>query len=1051
MTVRNGLKYVSSLAFMLSAGTALVAQVTTGSLAGKVTNPQGQPVAGARVTLTSPALFNARVLTTNEAGEWRAPLLPVGNYRIVVAKEGFVGGEATGVRVGIGTAARQDMSVRPVQQAQAVVEVVASGETVDKSETKSATNFSAETLQVLPGVNRSFSGAADLAAGVATGASGQFSVRGGATQQTLFRLNGADIRDDYQGAQVGTYVIQDNIEDVQVIVSPLHARSGRATGGAVNVVTKTGSNTFAGSIRATYSRPSWNATNPAYLYRQGETVDTPTRQYDVTFSGPIIPDRLWFSVGTILRPSQSSVYELGNSSPNATRVARTRNATIDAATLAGPGGGYVVDLFNRNLTYTQQRDNPYFEGKITGAITPNHTLELSGSWNKTTIEGRNPFGNTSTLIRRLEALGDQEDKQSTMVLGYRGLLSGDTFLSAMYTRKKSEAIFPTGDPNYGTGEVVDVWLDQASSTTLQYNRVGYPFGLGITPRPDARNNTSFNAEMKLYREFWGGSHDIDLGVDYYQFDRGTSRSLGAKNQYFRTGGAYYNATSNSYLFPTIIWTGPGRFGQSGSGNTGLAPIMIEYTGQDGTTENTMQSVYANDAWTINSHWNVMLGLRYDWIEVTDIDGSTKGKSGDLSPRVQVRWDPTGDARHVFTFTAARFGGDFTAGFTDAFISSADSAGANWGWSGIAGQPLPGTTTDPMAGLRFVDYATLTNPANYKGAASHLAAGLTKYSSFDNSKNNVIDGDLSAEMLDELTVEYRRTFSGGSFLRTAYIYRNWVDQWAFAQDWAPDQFVAFQDPDLNRTSYYQTTRIFNSNDLKRVYQGLEVEFQTKLNKTWTLGGNYTFSRLVGNHNGGDSTSSFRENGVPGYYGNRRHLKDVMGLSDDVFAPVGRLLNDQTHRARLHLSAVVPLGKGQISYSWLLRYDSGGVWSAASAAPFTPALPSYLNMASSRPLTYTKFYGGRGQYSYNDTYQVDFKMSWQLPLGLWRVMLIGDVQVDNLFNTIIQGSYSTALAPTGSFGANALYLDASIFGTPRSGSGINYWTNGRSVGASIGVKF
>jgi outer membrane receptor for ferrienterochelin and colicin len=196
-------------------------------------------------------------------------LLPVGNYKVTAVKDGFVTAGAKDIRLGVGAAVSQDLTMQPVAAAGTTVEVVASAATVDKTDTKAATNFSSDDLIALPGVDRSFTGAADMAPGLTTGRGGSFSVRGGATQNTNYRVNGVDVKDDYQGDLTGTFVIEDNIDDVQVILSPLNARNGRALGGAVNVVTKSGGNDFKGSIRATLARDSWNAHNPSYTYQAG--------------------------------------------------------------------------------------------------------------------------------------------------------------------------------------------------------------------------------------------------------------------------------------------------------------------------------------------------------------------------------------------------------------------------------------------------------------------------------------------------------------------------------------------------------------------------------------------------------------------------------------------------------------------------------------------------------------------------------------------------------------------------------------------------------------
>lgn len=1070
MNLRIGMGRFTAIAFALTAGTTLVAQ-STGALSGAVKDAKGAPIAQARVTLTSPQMQGARIVTTNDAGEWRAPLLPVGNYRVSVDKDGWIGSRADGVRVGLGTSIRQDLVMRPVQQQQAVVEVVASAAEVDKSETKTATNFSADQLTVLPGSNRSFTGAADLSAGLTSGVNGSFSIRGGATQNTQYRVNGTDVKDDYQGDITGTYVIEDNIEDIQVILSPLNARNGRALGGAVNVVTKSGSNNFSGSIRGTFQRTSWKASTP-YSRAQGEgwTSDDLNKEYQVTLSGPIIKDRLWFSAGTILKPSQSFDYSLGvNYKSFADAPVLTGYyPNVDSALIAGPAG-YRFTKFQEEAPYKQTYDDTYWEGKLTGAISQNHTLEFSYSKSDVELGPRNPFGDIDGVVSRLQALGTQTEEKQSYGWNYRGLLAANMFIEARLNKVDSRTVFPNGDNsgNFGTGEAMLIYQgttlavdpsDPANSIPGYRAGYSYPFGLGISPRPDRRNNRSGGVNFTLYLDA-AGSHEIDTGFEFYKAVRGTSRQAGANNQIFRVGGAYQAVSgAEDYLFPTLNYDASFLANgiQDPSGLRGPVASLVQYSGVDGTTENTTKSFYVNDQWTINSHWNVMAGLRFDDMKVEDTTGETLGDASDLSPRLQVRYDPLGDSRFVYTFTAARYNGDFTTGFTDAFIQKADGKGVNRAWN--ANPYAANNPADPMGlyGVRFYNYADITNAANYGQVLDY----------FDNSKGYKIASDLSAPILDEFTLSFRRGWENGSYAKVTLVHREWGDEWAFARDYRQEDVVLLQDPTGSGLpdKYTLATRVFNSDDLTRKYNGLEIEWKGVINRTWTMGGNWTFSRLVGNNNGGDQGAggqSFRDNTPSGYYFQRQYLTQTMGLSDSVFAPEGPLVQDQTHRGRLWLTAVLPMGKGTISYSFLMRYDSGNHFNTTSNAPISPAMPTLYGVAGdpttavpNRPTTYVKFYGSRGQYSYNDTYRYDFKVNFQVPLGLpgfaSKLMMIGDVQVNNLFNTQLVTGREVSLRNSGA-GSDYLGIqDPTLHGTINPAND-NYWMDGRTIQASLGLKF
>lgn len=1045
----------TSLGMVLAAGSGLAAQVTTGTLSGAVKSPAGTPLGGVKVILTSQTLFNPRTVITDVHGEWRAPLLPVGAYRMQVVKDGYVGAEVTNLRVGIGTENRQDMVLRAVVEASAMVAVIGTETTAEKGDSKASVNFSSEQLETLATSDRAFNGAADLTAGVATASNGGFSVRGGATQNTLFRVNGTDIKDDLQGAQVGTWVIEDNIVDVQVVLSPLNARNGRALGGQVNVVTKTGGNEFEGSFRARLGRPTWGSRGPATRDLPGQVSDNLSRTYDVTLSGPILKDRLWFSVGTILTPASSSPAEIGRRSPLAAGPMRTGDPQIDAAVANPPAGFAFASFLTAAKPYQQGYASQYFEGKLTGAVLENHTLELSFVRSGNEITHRDPRGS----MVRLEGLGTQTETRSAWGLNYRGVLGAETFLEARFNRYLAKAVFPTGDPKFSSNPV-DVWFDAIAPNAHNFYNVGYPFGLGVTNRPDERNNTSWNVNLSLFRDLFGVQHAWDLGLESYQSDRNTTSQVGQDNRSFRVGAAYYNAATQDWLFPAIIWPYFNALGQSPSGNTGLAPTMFQYLGQDGVTKNATTSLYANDTITLGRHWSVMLGLRLDRIQVEDTTGEILARATDFSPRFQVRYDPKGDGRHVVTLTAARYQGDFTSSFTTSFIQQATSREVSYGFSGLPGQPDP--YSDPGHALRWLTYAQLTDPRNYTASNTYLTGfGLgptTAYSFFDSSKSYVLDPKLRSPYLDEATLSYRRTFEGGNFMRFTAVARSWKKEWAFSTEYAPEQMVLVSDPSHSGLAdkLASTVHVFNSDALRRRYYALEVEFLRKVTPWLTVNGNYTYGRLTGNNNGGDNPlSTFRDNSVPGYYGNRGYLTGTLGLTDKDIAPDGPLAADQTHRVRLSFTVERPLDKGRLSFSALMRYDSGNNWSAAYAHPLGQSAGGPLaNIpnAPPAPATYTQYYGGRGQYTYNDVQQVDLKVSYRFPLGYKAVQLVGDFQVNNLFNQMEQALYSTSRAPLPN-GADHLYLNTTAYGTfgtanPQDG---NYWISGRSMGASIGLRF
>lgn len=1044
---------LGNIALAITAGAALQAQEVTGAMVGTVKDSKGSPVNGAEVLIRSAKMIAPRRVITDEKGNFRAPLLPPGEYQVDVTRGGFAGQGARNIRVSIGANIRQDFTLRPIEMASTTVEVIATAAAADKTDTKAATSLSSEELLVIPtsGGDRAFAGAMDLAPGVATNSGGGTSIRGGKTQETAYTLNGTSIKDDYEGRMNTTRLIDDAVEDTQVVQSSLHARFGRSSGGTVNVVTKSGGNDFSGSIRTYVSRDDWQVLrhNESPQNSSGRANKYSQRQFDVFFSGPIWKDRIWFAVSTIQKPKESSRDTILNGLTPAEWLPGTPTGEDWSAfdpTFKKHTTLYAYDL---GKSIVSEQTQKYIDAKFTGAITPDHTVEFVFQQNKNISTNVNPYG--SPIVATLGSNSfDYVGLEKYWSYAYRGVIGGNRFIEARYSKSIAHTLFPAPP------------LDHMRLSYNDENNVQFPYGFNLSPKLDQRDNHSGSINYKHFFEA-AGSHEFDAGFEFYEFLRVTNTQFGGGNQIFFVPAACGDPSvigglpiapdywGNVVGFQAVNFyqaLDAGVDAQTYTGPFGQSAVLRKYYGQDGLTKTRTTSYYVNDSWAINPHFNLMLGLRVDKFRVKDTDGTTfLSKMGPLSPRLQFRYDPDGTAKHLFTLTAAKYVTEFSAGWFNTHVKTARLSYAQYGYTGVAN--APGTAT-------WVDYANIINPMNYGNSPDGLAGGLSTPTAFANTAVTQLKDDFKNPYVWEYTLGYRRSYQNGSYFQITLVDKDWKNSFSRYQQIDPSFVVMVGDPRGTNTPAKAVlgTRFGNSNELKRKYKAAELDFSHIINSVWSLGGGYTYSHLAGNDNGGDNPDQgFYSSGLSApLHLSQWHAQN--GTPGEMYNAHGLLLSDQTHKGRLYLAASLPLGKGRISYSAMLRYDSSARWGASGAMrlPNHTAIPKADGATiPTYPTTFTAWATRRGAFSEDDYYRVDAKIDWTMPLR-GKLSMMGYVQVENVFNTQMRFGYSRDMAA----GVNAYSTtpvlkvqNPEIFGTD-AGSYL-HWMSPRRVRASIGLKF
>ncbi|MBZ5705830.1 MAG: TonB-dependent receptor [Acidobacteriia bacterium] len=276
---------------------------STATLKGTVLDPQHLLVAGANVTIQNPSTGFSKSVVTGGDGEYRFPLLTPGTYQIQVEAKGFA--KAAGsVSLTVGQIANYDIHME-IGSMSATVEVSGEAALVQTEQTQQANTIGERQVIDLPNLARDFTGSVFTLPGVSKseapraqnpGFSGfqssGFSIGGSNGRNNLVTIDGGE--NDYGSGQLRTpHTPVDSIQEFQVNRSSFAAEFGFTSGTAVNIVTRTGTNEFHGSVYAFFRNQSTDAAN----YFAPETGSKATEQNfvpGVTFGGPIIKNKLFF-------------------------------------------------------------------------------------------------------------------------------------------------------------------------------------------------------------------------------------------------------------------------------------------------------------------------------------------------------------------------------------------------------------------------------------------------------------------------------------------------------------------------------------------------------------------------------------------------------------------------------------------------------------------------------------------------------------------------------------------------------------------------------------
>jgi hypothetical protein len=369
--------------FIVNFGFSATAQETTGTIGGFVRDATGAVIPGAEVVIRNSLTGVERRAVTSEGGEYVATRLPIGLYEVTVQKPGFTRVVMTGIQLNVDANVRVDVALQVGQ----VTESTTVTAQVSVLETETATLsglVDSKKVVDLPLNGRNFAQLIELQSGVSNSArglqgSGQF-VNGARGSVNNFLLDGGDINDpvvpsgsaaastgSFTGSAPGINAVSvDAVEEFRVITSGASAEFGRNSGAQINVITKSGTNDFHGSLfhfhrnRALDARSFFDL-NPAFQ-EDGKFLAPPFVQnnFGGTVGGPIRRNRTFFFGSYEGFRQRQGVSVVNNiPSPNTIEAIRQQNQALGEIFAGVFAGSFAAPVAN-DLTPAQiiQRGTP---------------------------------------------------------------------------------------------------------------------------------------------------------------------------------------------------------------------------------------------------------------------------------------------------------------------------------------------------------------------------------------------------------------------------------------------------------------------------------------------------------------------------------------------------------------------------------------------------------------------------------------------------------------------------------------------------------------------
>ncbi|SEB89821.1 TonB-dependent receptor [Terriglobus roseus] len=681
---------------------ALAQSAVDGAVGGTVHDATGAIVPNAQITVTNNGTNASQTVKTDDQGYFRALHLQPGSYTIETSAPGFGAYKSTAVVVQVGLLTNVDPSL---SAAGTTTEVTVTSEipAINTTSPDFNTVIDSQILGNLPVNNYRWSSYAALTPGVVANSDGfgLLSFRGQSVLQNNITIDGADdnqafFSEERGRTRAGYSTAQSSIQEFQVNTSNYTVEYGRAVGGVVNSITKSGTNAFHGDLYFRDRDAEWGSKSPTTqlttITAAGPTTQVIKpkdwrKQYGGGVGGPIIKDKLFFFLaidkfkrnfpGTGVASSPATFF----ATPDAALPAgKTCGVSTGAAAPSAVDASNCTLAFNYLGSYSQYAAAvPLYNSGLTGLNSMLGAVPRTGDQNilfpkiDWQINGRNHVAFEVNRLNWASPAGIQT--QATNTYGTRSF--GDDFVKLTFGIAKLDTVITNNLVNqirYQYGHDFEYEFAQTPATPYEQSNIltsrggTYTNPFGLPPNVFITNGFNFGTQTFLQRprypderrwqvaetaNWTHGSHNVKFGMDYihtYDLSQNLRSQYGSYS--YTTVGAYLGDLLNgSSANPALV----AKAKNYSSYQQAFGPLAFDFVTHD-------IGIFAQDEWKATRNLSITYGLRYELqlfpptypgLPVTGgnfganaiaATGVMPSDKNNIAPRVGFAWDPFGNGR-----------------------------------------------------------------------------------------------------------------------------------------------------------------------------------------------------------------------------------------------------------------------------------------------------------------------------------------------------------------------------------------------------------------------